>query len=122
MPADAVLAFGPQTFLGLEQRAAVGDERFPIPTRRLSSCLDDRYADLRVVLDAHSGTGARSHIELHYAAGEELDALHAEHLATTPSVDLVPYPTGAHALPLYLKNLGDLDAVIGRGVFGSART
>ena len=109
---DEALVFAPQTFIDPEQRAAAGDTRWPRPTQWVLQCLDRRYADLRAVMNARIRADPRPHVALHYAANDELDTLHAQHLVDLPSVELIPHDDARHGLPSHLKQLGRLEPII----------
>jgi hypothetical protein len=122
VPAHQALTFGPQTFIDPEQRAAVGDERWPAKTRQASAHLDKRYSDLRPIVSARSGSHPSPRISVHYAADEGLDAIHAKHLADSPLVDIVLHPDGGHALPAKLKRLGRLHTILERAFWPEPTT
>jgi acetyl esterase/lipase len=112
VPAHRVLAFAPQTFLEPEQRAAVGDARWPEMTKRASSWLDRRYTDLRPIVEASAGL----EIAVHYSARNRLDVIHAEHLGGVRPIDFVCHPEEAHSLPKILKDQGRLEAIIEKSI------
>jgi hypothetical protein len=109
-----VHAFSPQTFIDPDLRARHGDSRYAARIEALGADLDHRYADLLPVLAASEG---RFHV--YYAAGEPLEALHAERLRELPQVVLHRFEGEASDLVGGLRASGWLEAFVA-GLAGGA--
>lgn len=116
VPADTALTFNPQTFLAPAQRAAAGDERWPEHTMQVGPGLDTRYTDLGPILDERCRPNATPRIEIHFSVTNPYDSAHAQHLAHSPCVRLVPYESGVHGLPGHLKQEGRLEAILSEAI------
>ncbi len=115
MPADYVLAFSPQTFIGRARRLLAGDRRWK---RQLARVYATRRAnrahfDLRAVLRSNPHRGE---YHLYYAEGHRADRRHALHLRGLPGVVLHPTPTRGHGMVRELRDAGELGAILRRAL------
>lgn len=107
LEADEVLAISPQTVLGRVEAMRYQESTWAHVTERLEAAggPDDRYADLAQML---SSSPCRPPCHVHYAAANEIDALHAEHLGGTPGVRLHPHDHHDHNVITRLRDEGKL--------------
>jgi pimeloyl-ACP methyl ester carboxylesterase len=115
LEAELVLSFSPQTILDRGWLDAAGDHRWPVHFENLAALggPDPRWADLREALPRERRPDTVC--EVHYPAGFELDARHAERLADLPGVTMAAHDLGSHNFIHRLREKGDL-----REIFRSA--
>jgi pimeloyl-ACP methyl ester carboxylesterase len=119
LPADEVVAFSPQTFIGRFRRLLRRVGRW---SRQLSGAYRSRsaqraYFNLRSVLRRKSGATT---YHLYYAKGNRLDACHAEHLAGLPGVHLHPVDLDGHRMVRVLRDSGRLIEILQGALDGSS--
>jgi hypothetical protein len=122
LDADAVLTFVPPTFLGWSMRLRYRNSRYWQDRLRLTLTrrLDRRYADLRRVLDTPDRPPLLA--DVHYAAGDRIDASYARRLARTPGVTLHPHGVAAgHDIVHRLKTSNELHHLLAALVEGPMR-
>lgn len=109
--ADEVLAFSPQTVLGRVEAMRYRESTWLHVTERLEAAggPDARHADLRPLLAA---TRPSPSCHIHYARGDGIDTLHAEHLRDVPGVELHPHDHGDHNLIVRLRDEGRLRGLL----------
>jgi hypothetical protein len=103
--ADETIAFSPQTFIDADNRQLSGDNRWQeqIDALHASAGSRDVFLDLLTVLPYHSGK-TRHHI--HVSTDDQLDMIHAQHLAGCPGVDVIQHADGGHRLVKTLRDRG----------------
>jgi hypothetical protein len=119
--ADEVHAISPQTFIDAELRAVHGDARWP---EQVEAVYDrpgriEDFFDLRPLYAEYPG---RTAAFVHYAPENDLDTVHARHLAGLEGVELVehardePIPADGHGLVWLLRNDGTLRSILAGAV------
>ena len=106
--ADVVIAFSPQAFIGASARAQAGDERWPEQIAALHAALgsESPQYQVREILETAAGSGMET--QVHFSAGDALDARHAEALSGVSGVTLTAHPGDDHKLVKQLRNQGML--------------
>ena len=117
LPADEVVAFSPQTFIGRFKRLLCLDRRW---SRQLagayrSPSANRAYFDLKSVL--RKGPASTSY-HLYYGKGNRQDARHAEHLKGLGGVHLHPMDLEGHNLVRVLRDTGRLTEILQRALGG----
>lgn len=109
---DTVIAFAPQTFIDRINRIKYYDHRWKeeIAAMRLYPLKKTEYFDLKAQL-AKVGDFKTS-IKVYYDPGDRLDRKHAERLKSFPQVELRPEAEGGHLLVKYIRDKGELNAII----------
>jgi hypothetical protein len=102
-------AFSPQTFIDPELRRVHRDRRFMRQFEGLGADMDLRYADLRPTL-----ANAQRPLNVYYARGHPLDALHAERLGDLAPVKLHGFDVDTHLLARHLRDVGWLNPFLAR--------
>jgi hypothetical protein len=113
--ADAVIAFGPQTFITDELRTRHGDERWPRNIERIHRTIPeaDRTLDVADVVAAAPGTP----VHVYVGTREPLDPVHADHLAGFPNVHVERFDCG-HNVAKHLRDTGVLDQIVDQHILG----
>jgi hypothetical protein len=114
---DQVHAFVPQTLVDPEVRRALGDERWPRETVRMTQpgWLDARYADLRPVL-MNAARPRRGTFHVYYSRHSPLDEIHARNLADVDGVVLHGLEQRGHALVRKMRDSGALQELLERAL------
>ena len=104
---DEVIAFSPQTFIDAGNRARTGDHRWQEQIDAMHLALGTAAAtlDLRDVLPCAPGS-TRFHV--HVSTDDELDLVHAQHIADRGGVAIVEHDRGGHRLVKTLRDRGVL--------------
>ncbi len=110
LDADVVLAFAPQTYLGLGRRLQTGDLRWFKQLRRAEkNCKTPLFLDLRAFLG--SLPPRRGSYHLYYSRNEIWDYFHARHLRGT-FVQLHESRGSGHRLVRDLRDSGQLQQIL----------
>ena len=118
--AGEVHAFAPQTFISPELRSRFGDSRWPAEMAALSESGAYRpaFGDLRRVFEQAPPRGGR--FVLHYCPEDELDTIHARHLASEAGVELREHAEGGHYIARSLRQSGDLLPLLSEALLSAA--
>ena len=106
--AHVVIAFSPQTFIGASARAAAGDERWPEQIAALHAAIgaESPGYQARDLLEGVAERGMET--QVHFSAGDVLDARHALALEGVAGVSVTAHPGDDHKLVKQLRNQGVL--------------
>lgn len=110
---EHVIAFAPQTSIGLGFRLKVREHRWPLQILRTYRHPKRRadYFDLKEYFESN-GAGFDS-AELHYPSPHRLDRLYAEHLHGVDSIKLVPHGSAqGHGMVRHLRDNGQLNQLL----------
>ena len=106
--AHVVIAFSPQAFIGAAARAAAGDERWPEQIAALHAALGPESSQYQVRDMLEAAAGRRMETQVHFSAGDVLDARHASALEGVAGVSVTAHPGDDHKLVKQLRNQGVL--------------
>lgn len=110
---NSVVAISPRTYLDLKNRRKNGDYRLFARAKclYLYTQAQPEYFDLLSFFENTPHLGVT--INIHYAKGQRLDAMHAQRMQNVPGVSLYAYDFDAHqGFGRYLFNLGVLQAIL----------
>lgn len=109
-----VIAFSPQTFISPSLRRKHGDTRWAkeIRTTHFRSMLKPRAWDLKKTLQ---DSDYHAKISIYFSQASKLDTIHAGHLKDLNYVHLHPLGEGGHQVVKYLRDRGQLSAIMSGG-------
>jgi pimeloyl-ACP methyl ester carboxylesterase len=110
--AHTVLAFAPQTVLGLDELAAIDDHRWDEQLGAVASegALDERWSDLRDALPL--ARLAETRYQIYFDDSLAVDRLHAERLRGLDGARLYRFGRGRHKLVRELREAGALERLL----------
>jgi hypothetical protein len=115
--AHEVLAFSPQTFIDPDNRRRAGDDRWAEQINNLHRTMTGRSPTLDLFGVLHAGCGD-TRFQIHVSGDDQLDLLHAEHIADCPGVNVVTHTAGGHRLVKTLRDRGLLQPMLTAALSG----